>query len=209
MASDSGFRTARDWHVARLLALRPMTLTELHAHVGGDLRSFRRRLEQFKTEGFLWFADFGKVSGRGRPSGLWALPPDFADRIRRGLVSEIPPENQPAELVGALQRLQTWVSISVDLDRLEAFAELITPGELAAPADFIAQLDDGGRTYLFVFSQSVGAQPAENLILSAITAGFEVRSGAIRHVGPPDAAIGLLRTALQLARSLAAPSSGP
>jgi hypothetical protein len=206
MATDSGFRTERDWHLARLLALRPMTFTELHAHVGGESRSFRRRLEQFKTDGFLWFADFGTVSGRGRPSGLWALPPDVADRIRRGLVPNVPPEDEPAELVAPLERLQTWVSVSVRIDRLEAFAELITPGELAAPASFVAQLDGGDRTYLFVFSPSVGAQPAENLILSVVAAGFTASSGTIRHVGPPAAAIGLLRTALQIAHTAVASS---
>jgi hypothetical protein len=174
--------------------------------VGGDERNFRRRLDQFKDDGVLWFAAFEKVPGRGRPAGLWALPPDVAEHIRNGDAPQITWGDGPGEAAGSLLRLQTWVLISVAIDRLPAFAQLIAPGELAAPASFVAQLDGERRAYLFVFNPAVGAQPAENLIHSALATDFDVASGMVRHVGTPDAAIQLLRTALLLAESATSPA---
>ena len=184
-----------------------MTFTELHDQVGGDVRSFRRRLEHFEAAGLLWFATFGTVPGRGRPAGLWTLPPDAGDAIRRGFVGAGPAPSVGAAETGSVLRSQTWVSITIDLHELDALADLMSSGDLAAPATFVAQLDGAARQYVFAFDGSVGAQPAENLIHACLAAGLRVLSGTVRHVGTPVTTLDLLRTARQAA-ALASATTG-
>src|SRR4051812_30755784 len=97
MGATPSFRTRRQRHIAALLLVRPMSLSELLGLVGGDKTTLRRGLDSLRDQGLLTYvsSEDGQAAP-GRPAGLWALT-DLGLAAAGGDSKALSGDDQPTE----------------------------------------------------------------------------------------------------------------
>lgn len=195
----AAFKTAKQRHLAALLSVKPLSLSEIRNSIGGDKSTVKRGLEALQRAGLVEYIDSGEgPTGPGRPAGMWALTTAGRAAAAKAIGSPAAasgPDDLPEAAPGILTRGATWVRATAANAQRRSLEAALAEGDLVAAASWIARLDGSGHEYVFMFESSVGEQPAENLVEALMDMDIRTTSGLVRYVRSPADFLELLRTA--------------
>jgi predicted ArsR family transcriptional regulator len=190
-----GFSTAKRLEIAALLRSKPMSLFELRDRVGGDKTTLKRTLTSLRKQGFVGFQEEVGHTAPGTHAGLWFLTAGGVAAV--GAAQAL--EDEAGVPVLRVRSGQTWVRATVPDKAAADLRRAAAQGDLAPASSCVLRLDGGRRTYLFVFTQEMGSQPAENLVASLEALGLKCTLEVVGPLQSPDLFVDSAKVAIAAA----------